>query len=143
MRKSLWLLRGILALVLIMGTLAPAAQASPALSGNVPMGSYVYEYLDKLDGMGLLKEMPPAARPYSRMQVAGWVLEMEQALGKQQQSSGLAKAMLLDLRRELAPELARISVGRGAPEPKVREWTFGTTSYDGDTAGYSTGRGTW
>jgi len=143
MKNYGWFCQRLLVLCLVVGFLFGTAQASPALSGNVPMGSYVYEYLDKLDGMGLLKEMPPAARPYSRMQVAGWVLEMEQTLGKQQQSSGLAKAMLLDLRRELAPELARISVGRGAPEPKVREWTFGIASYDGDTAGYSTGRGTW
>ena len=81
----------------LLGLTPCALQASPALSGNVPMGSYVYEYLDKLEGMGLLSAMPPGARPYSRLQVAGWVVEMEQALGKQQQPSGLAKAM--DLRQ--------------------------------------------
>ena len=81
----------------LLGLTPCALQASPALSGNVPMGSYVYEYLDKLEGMGLLSAMPPGARPYSRLQVADWLLEMEQALGKQQQPSGLAKAM--DLRQ--------------------------------------------
>ncbi len=28
-------------------------------------------------------------------------------------------------------------------EPQVRQWTFGLASYDGDSSGYSSGRGTW
>ena len=65
---------------ILLGLTPGVLQASPALSGNVPMGSYVYEYLDKLEGLGLLSAMPPGARPYSRLQVAGWVVEMEQAM---------------------------------------------------------------
>ena len=38
----------------LLGLTPGTLQASPALSGNVPMGSYVYEYIDKLEGMGLL-----------------------------------------------------------------------------------------
>ena len=143
MRCMKWWMGRILIGCLLLSSLAGVASSSPALSGNVPMGSYVYEYLDKLDGMGLLAAMPPGARPYSRLQVAGWLLEMEQNLMKQKQPSGLAKAMLQDLRRELAPEIARLSAGRGVPEPRVREWTFGMTSYDGDSTGYPAGRGTW
>ncbi len=80
---------------ILLGLTPGKLQAAPALSGNVPMGSYVYEYLDKLDGLGLLATMPAGARPYSRLQVAGWVLEMEQTLGKKQQPSRLAAAMLV------------------------------------------------
>lgn len=121
----------------------PVGQAAPQLSGNVPLGSYVYGYLDKLDGLGLLSAMPPADRPYSRLQVAGWLLEMEQNLAKQQRPSALARAMLADLRRELSPEVARLSAGRPASEPRLREWTVGVVSYDGDAAGYPAGRGSW
>ena len=79
----------------LLGLTPGTLQASPALSGNVPLGSYVYEYLDKLEGLGLLSAMPPGARPYSRLQVAGWVVEMEQALAKQQLSrSRLSKTFI-------------------------------------------------
>lgn len=140
-----------LVLVIVLAMFGGVGQASPALSGNVPMGSYVYEYLDKLDGMGLLKSMPPGARPYSRLQVAGWLLEIEKEAQAQKMSSGLVRAMLADLRREFAPELSRLSDGKGGLNswmktlPQVREWTFGAVSYDGESSGYppGMGRGTW
>ena len=140
-----------LVLVIVLAMFGGVGQASPALSGNVPMGSYVYEYLDKLDGMGLLKSMPPGARPYSRLQVAGWLLEIEKEAQAQKMSSGLVRAMLADLRREFAPELSRLADGKGGLNswmktlPQVREWTFGAVSYDGESSGYppGMGRGTW
>ena len=136
--------RTMLALVCLLAVAwTPVGQAAPELSGNVPLGSYVYGYLDKLDGLGLLSAMPPADRPYSRWQVAVWLLEMEKNLAKQPRPSALARAMLADLRRELSPEVARLSAGRSAPEPRLREWTAGVVSYDGDAAGYPAGRGSW
>jgi hypothetical protein len=55
----------------------------------------------------------------------------------------LAKLLLQDLRRELSAELALITGGRKATEPRIRQWTAGVSSYDGDSSRYSTGRGTW
>lgn len=119
------------------------AQAMPMLSGNVPIGSYVYDYLEKLDGLGLLKPMLMGGKPYSRLQVAGWVLEMEAALRQQKNPSWLGKALLADLRKEFAPELARLASGQAFMPPKLREWRFGLAYYNGTPSGYPSGRGTY
>ena len=131
-----------LAFFLMAGAVAGIAQASPALSGNVPLGSYVYDYIDKLDGLGLMRSMPPGDRPYTRLQVAGWVSEMESALKQDSANTSLVQGLLNELRREFAPELAHLT-GYRATEPQMREWKFGLAYYNGDSSGYSGGRGTY
>ena len=130
------LVRLLLALVLLAGSMGSMVQAAPMLSGNVPTDSYVYDHLEKLDGLGLLKPMLTGSKPYSRLQVAGWVLEMEAALGKQKNPSWLGKALLADLRKEFAAELARLASGQTAVEPKLREWKAGMVYSNGDASGY-------
>lgn len=139
---------GILAVTMVTfllwaGFVPAAGEAAPQLSGNVPTDSYVYDHLEKLDGLGLLKPMLTGSKPCSRLQVAGWVLEMESALGKQKNPSWLGKALLADLRKEFAAELKRLADGSPAVEPAVREWKAGLSYYNGDAAGYSRGRGTY
>ncbi len=130
------LVRLLLALVLLAGSMGSMVQAAPMLSGNVPTDSYVYDHLEKLDGLGLLKPMLTGSKPYSRLQVAGWVLEMEAALGKQKNPSWLGKALLKDLRQEFAAELARLASGQAAVAPKLREWKAGMVYTNGDASGY-------
>lgn len=130
-----------LALSCVIGASTPALAASgspsPAaprhyLSADVPLGSYVYAYLEKLDGLGYLPDMRPGARPYTRMQVAKWVLKMQAEAKQYADVPGYATAMLDELAAEFAPELALLN---GAPVDnglKLREWTLEETYYKGD-----------
>ena len=137
-----WL--GVLAAAwLLTGSSAGLAQASPRLSGNVPLDSYVYSHIEKLDGMGLLRSMPPGAKPYTRLQVAGWLREMETALGRQQNPSWLAKSLLTDLRKEFAAELTDQQTAGHLAAPAVQEWKFGLSYYNGPAAIYPNGRAIW
>jgi hypothetical protein len=74
-------------------------------SANVPLGSYVYEYLDKLDGLGYMEGMRPGTKPYSRMQVAAWVDQFGTTMATRQDVPEYATALLARLQREFAPEL--------------------------------------
>ena len=143
MRELMRIWRVLLVLLLVMGSMAGVTLATPALSGNVPTDSYVYAHLEKLDGLGLLRPMLTGAKPYNRLQVAGWVLEMEATLGKQKNPSWLGKALVADLRNEFATELSRLATGNRLAEPRVREWKFGLDYYNGESAGYPQGRGTF
>lgn len=140
-----WLVILFLFFAVPVGTVA----AAPMLSGNVPLDSFVYDHLAKLDGLGLLRSMAPGARPFTRLQVAGWVLEMDAALAKQAKPSWLAKALVADLRKEFASELSRLATGNRLEKPGVREWKFGLAYYNGAAAGYYTHpdgsgiRGSW
>ncbi|MHC1759608.1 MAG: capsule assembly Wzi family protein [Negativicutes bacterium] len=134
-----WLIILLLVFIVPVGSVV----AAPMLSGNVPLDSYVYDHLAKLDGLGLLRPMLTGSKPYNRLQVAGWVLEMETALGKQKSPSWLGKALLTDLRKEFASELSRLATGNRLEKPGVREWKFGLAYYNGAAAGYSAGRGTY
>ncbi len=52
-----------------------AYAAAPKVTGNVPLSSVCYEYIEKLSGMGYLSSMPTGAKPYSRLDMAKWTLE--------------------------------------------------------------------
>ena len=52
--------------------------ASPLVTANVPLDSRYYGYIDKLEGMGYIKDMPTGTRPYSRLDMAKWLLEAQQ-----------------------------------------------------------------
>ena len=57
----------------IVATMAAAtsmATASPLVTANVPLDSRYYSYIDKLEGMGYIKDMPTGTRPYSRLDMA-------------------------------------------------------------------------
>ena len=52
--------------------------ASPLVTANVPLDSRYYSYIDKLEGMGYIKDMPTGTRPYSRLDIAKWIMEAQQ-----------------------------------------------------------------
>lgn len=41
------------------------AAASPLVTADVPLDSSYYGYLDKLEGMGYIQDMPANTKPYS------------------------------------------------------------------------------
>ena len=53
------------------------AAASPLVTADVPLDSSYYGYLDKLEGMGYIQDMPANTKPYSRLDMAKWVLQAE------------------------------------------------------------------
>ena len=117
-------------IILVMGTFGTIGQATPQISGNVPLDSYVYGYLEKLDGLGLMRDMLPGARPYSRTQVKAWVDQMSAAAEKKQNLPQFAKQMLAELKRDFA-DLPK--------EPQFRQATLGVVSSDGDDGTYAGG----
>lgn len=52
------------------------AAASPLVTSNVPLDSRYYDYIDKLEGMGYIKDMPSGTKPYSRLDMAKWLAEV-------------------------------------------------------------------
>ena len=51
--------------------------AAPATTANVSVDSPYYGYIEKLSAMGYLDTMPNGAKPYSRMQMAQWVVQAQ------------------------------------------------------------------
>ena len=51
------------------------AAASLLVTTDVPLDNSYYGYLDKLEGMGYIQDMPANTKPYSRLDMAKWVLQ--------------------------------------------------------------------
>ena len=51
--------------------------SSEVVSTNVPLTNYTYQYIEKLDGLGYIDSMRIGMKPYTRIQVAKWVVEAE------------------------------------------------------------------
>ena len=73
------LLSGVIS-VLLLALLS--GQAWALASNNVPLSSPVYQYLDVLSGLGLIRSEVKGIRPYSKAEVARLVREAEESLGK-------------------------------------------------------------
>jgi hypothetical protein len=109
----------------------PSAQHQ--LSANVPLNSYVYDYLEKLDGLGYLQDMRIGAKPYTRMQVAKWVQQMTDAMSVRPDVPPYAWAMLSQLQQTFSQELATLKGNSPQNGIAVKEWTIGETYYTGDS----------
>jgi hypothetical protein len=101
------------------------------ISPNIPLDSYIYDYLEKLDGLGLISDMRIGARPYTRLDAAKWVGEA--AAKAKDNLPTYAKMMLARLQDELRPELAQLSGNGQAPEFNLREVALETAYYKGDS----------
>ena len=103
------------------------------LSTNVPLNSYVYDYLEKLDGLGYLQAMRTGAKPYTRMQVAKWVQQLTITMSVRPDVPPYAQTILSELQRAFRQELATL---KGNAQPHgiaLKEWTVGETYYKGKT----------
>ena len=105
----------------------------PVVSPNVKLSSYIYDYVEKLDGLGYLEDMRIGAKPYNRMQIAQWLVKMETAIGRDQSAPDYAKAMISELRRELATELQLLQGSGKLPEFKLKEVNLQAVYYEGDS----------
>jgi hypothetical protein len=115
---------------------APAAGFAEdrIISANIPLDSYIYTYLAKLDGLGYLPAMPNNTKPYTRIQVARWVAAIR---GQAADDAGLpayARTMLAQLLTEFQAELALLNGetvgGRGF---NLREIDVAGAVYDGES----------
>ena len=69
---------------LVLTTLVCAEPVSALSSANIPLGSPVYGYLEKLAGMGLITSDVKGLRPYSKAEAARLVLEAQKNLDLQE-----------------------------------------------------------
>ncbi len=99
------------------------------LSANIPLNSHVYDQLEKLDGLGYIQSMRIGAKPYTRMQAAGWIKEA--ALRIDSHDARYVHAILAELLKEFNDELTVLDGGTFAYGMKLQEWSVGFAKYDG------------
>lgn len=78
--------------------------ASPLVTSNVPLDSNYYIYLDKLEAMGYVQDMPTGTKPYSRLDMAKWLLQAQQVAADKPMPDYLSvyfEEMAEDLRPEM------------------------------------------
>lgn len=97
--------------ILVLGLAASlgvcSAGATDQTTANVSVDSEYYSYIDKLSGMGYIESLPNGAKPYSRMQMARWVVEAEDKAVEKPMPAYLADE-LQALENYLAPEIETI-----------------------------------
>lgn len=84
------------------------AAASPLVTADVPLDSNYYLYLDKLEGMGYVTDIPTGTKPYSRLDMAKWVLQAEKVAQTKPMPKYLA-AYFNTMRADLAEEIAYLN----------------------------------
>lgn len=86
-------------------------------STNVPLGSPVYAWMDKLAGFGLVKSDFKGIRPVTRAEAARLLLEAEETLSRKPDlaSSSLATDVLVEARAALAREAGLYRTPEAAP----------------------------
>ena len=113
--------------------------AAPAVSPNAQLSSYVYDYMETLDGLGYLPDMRIGAKPYDRLQMARWLVKIEAALSRDAAAPVYAKGMVSELRREFAAELQMLDGSGKVPEIQMKELNLQAVHYKGDTLQTDTG----
>lgn len=63
-------------LSLLVSATSSVALASPLVTSNVPLDSRFYSYVEKLEGMGYIKDIPASTKPYSRLDMAKWIADV-------------------------------------------------------------------
>ena len=101
-RMNKFLMAGIVA---AMAAATSVATASPLVTANVPLDSRYYRYIDKLEGMGYIKDMPTGTRPYSRLDMAKWIMEAQHK-AQTKPMPGYLKTYYEEMRADLAEEIA-------------------------------------
>lgn len=126
-------LTGLLLLGTAMQVWAGDTDQDHLISANVPLNSYVYEYLDKLGGLGYLDDISHGTKPYSRMQVARWVERIKARTTNDDTIPAYAQNIIAELEKEFAKELTALDAGRNKSEIHLRQLSWETAYYDGPT----------
>lgn len=84
------------------------AAASPLVTADVPLDSNYYLYLDKLEGMGYVTDIPTGTKPYSRLDMAKWVLQAEK-VAKTKPMPKYLETYYNTMRADLAEEIAYLN----------------------------------
>lgn len=74
--------------------------ASKLVTSDVPMDSKYYLYIEKLEGMGYIIDMPSGTKPYSRLDVAKWLAKID-PYGMPKYLQGYYDEMLEDFGAEI------------------------------------------
>ncbi len=93
-----------------------ARDISSMASTYVPLDSWVYPALERLEALGLVQTGFLGLRPWTRMECTRLLLEVDELSGGELPSE--AKSLYRDLRTEFAPELQRIE-GRGSSASQI------------------------
>jgi hypothetical protein len=125
-----------LAVSLALASFSPATLAAAEhsiyesrLSANIPLNSNVYDQLEKLDGLGYIQSMRTGAKPYTRMQAAGWIKEASSQVSSADAS--YVHTILAELKQEFRNELSVLDGGTTTYGLALKEWSAGFSRYDG------------
>ncbi len=103
---------------LVAALLSVSALAANPVSPTLPLDSFVYPAIEKLEGLGLVASSLQGSRPWTRREAARLVQAI--AAEPQGQSAPVVREILRALRRELAEELKEIASGDIAPASYVK-----------------------
>lgn len=111
------------------------AAASPLVTADVPLDSSYYGYLDKLEGMGYIQDMPANTKPYSRLDMAKWVLQAEE-IAKSKPLPQYLQTRLDVMREGLAEEIAYLQGAGKINNVKLRGASVDLSYLQQDSAAY-------
>ena len=120
------------------------SSAADTTTANVSVDSVYYDYLDKLVGMGYVKSLPEGAKPYSRMQMARWVLEAEET-AKEKPMPLYLSDQFQALKTYVAPEVKTLQGNPTKDNIRLRDVSVEAAYHHGDAFSYPYGNvaGTW
>lgn len=78
--------------------------ASPLVTADVPLDSKFYTYLEKMESMGYIDDIPSGTKPYSRLDMAKWLLQVEKTAQNKPMPTYL-QSCFRTMRKDLAEEI--------------------------------------
>ena len=124
--------------VLTLG-MTTGAWAAPATTANVSVDSPYYGYIEKLSAMGYLDTMPNGAKPYSRMQMAQWVVQAQDKAQTKPMPKYLSDEVEA-LAQYVAPEVATLRGEKAYDPVKLRSISLTAAAQLSDTPRHSYSR---
>lgn len=119
----------------------PCIEAHQMVSPNVPQDSYVYEYIDKLDALGYISEPRQTSKPYNRLQVAKWIIRMDNVTEHQGARPIYVDSMLLQLHKDFIKEIESLQLKRNPYKVKVNESQMAIDITNAEVISQNQGRG--
>ncbi len=122
------------------------AMASPLVTADVPLDSNYYGYLEKLEAMGYVSDVPSGTKPYSRLDMAKWGLQAE-AVAKAKPMPGYLKIYFETMRKDLAEEITYLQNGEQNWQSNVKlrsvDVDFSYVKQDAAAYGYKSANANW